>query len=272
MGTTVTVDNATVWSNVSGLAQVAAGDVVQVWGLPSAPGSLRATRVELKPASTEPLVTGFVQNLDPLSKSFKLGQLTVQYDNSTVFSGGIDQATLTEGAIVRVRGSAAPIAGLFSATKVQGWYAIPTQNAVAVQLAGVVTNYNGIGDFKVLGTAINASNAQIPVGQLASIGNGVKVEVDGFMSNGILVAKKLRVRNIPGVGGPVDFTLIGAIGGYLSSSDFRVQGRQVDAARPGTIFENGIIDDLANGRRVTVVGDTVEQGVLIAKRVTFTLP
>lgn len=272
MGTTVTTDNATVWSGANSLDQVTAGNVVQVWGLPSAPGTLRATRVELNPASAEPLVTGFVQNLDASSKSFTLGQITVQYDSGALFSGSIDESALA-GAIVRVRGSFEPTTGVFIARKVQGWYAIPTQNAVAVQLAGVVTNYTGLNNqFKVLGTAIDASNALITGGLPASIGNGVKVEVDGFMSNGILVAKKLRIRNIPGVGGPVDFTLIGAIGGYQPPSDFKLQGRQVNAGRPGTVFENGTIADLAIGRRVTVVGDTVENGVLIAKRVTFTRP
>ncbi|MDQ0570458.1 hypothetical protein QFZ42_002292 [Variovorax paradoxus] len=268
MGTTVSTDNATVWSGATGLTDIVAGSVVQVWGLPSAPGTLRATRVELKPTSSEPLVTGFAQNLDTLSKSFTLGQLTVHYDNAA-FSGGIDESTLA-GALVRLRGSVAPVAGVFNATKVQGWYAVPKQNAAAVQLAGVITDYSGLAaPFKILGTTVDASNARVTGGLPTSIGNGVKVEVDGFMSNGILVVKKLRIRNVPGVGGPVDFTLIGAIGGYQSPSDFKVQGRQVNAGRPGTVFENGTAVDLANGRRVTVVGDTVENGVLIAKRVTF---
>jgi hypothetical protein len=271
MGTTVTVDNATVWSGANSLDQVIAGSVVQVWGLPSAPGSLRATRVELKPASAEPLVTGFVQNLDPLTKSFTLGQLTVRYGGAA-FSGGIDESTLANDVIVRVRGSLEPSTGSFTATKVQGWYAVPTQNAAAVQLAGVITNYNGLNDFKVLGKAIDATNALITGGHPSSIGNGVKVELDGFMTNGVLVVKKLRIRNVPGVGGPVDFTLIGAIGLYQSPAVFRVQGRQVNASGAATAFENGTVDDLANGRRVTVVGDTVVDGVLIAQRVSFTLP
>jgi hypothetical protein len=269
MGTTVTTDNATVWSGGNSLSDAIAASQVQVWGLPSTPGTLRATRVELKPASAEPLVTGFVQNLDRIGKSFTLGQIAVRYSGA-LLSGGIDESTLAEGAIVRVRGTVAPFAGIFNATKVQGWYAIPVQNSAAVQLAGVVANYNGLGDFKVLGTAVNASNALITGGLASSIGNGVKVEVDGFMTNGVLVVKKLRIRNVPGAGGPVDFTLIGAIGGYQSASDFRVQGRRVDAGRVGTAFEGGSIAELANGRRVTVVGDTVENGVLIAKRVTFT--
>jgi hypothetical protein len=269
MGTTVTTDNATVWSGANNLSDVVPNGVVQVWGLPTSPGTLRATRVEVNPASVEPLVTGFVQNLDRLRQSFTLGQLEVKYGGA-VFSGGIDASTFTEGTIVRVRGSAAPVGGAFSATKVQGWYAIPTQNTAAVQLAGVITNYSGTSDFRVLGTAINASQAQIPPGQAASIGNGVKVEVDGFMASGVLVAKKLRVRNVPGTGGPVAFTVIGPVTHYQSVSDFRVKDQRVDAS--GAAFENGTAANLANlpsNRKVTVVGSAVRDGVLIADRVTF---
>lgn len=272
MGTTVTIDSATVWSGANGLGDVVAGSVVQVWGLPSAPGTLRATRIELKPATVEPLATGIVQNLDLIGQRFTLGQLTVQYGGSTVFSGGLDASTLAEGAIVRVRGSVAPVAGLFTATKVQGWYAVPKQDAAAVQLAGVITNYAGLNAFRVLGTPVDASNATVTGGPSSSIGNGVKVELDGFMSGGVLVVKKLRIRNIPGVGGPVAFTLIGAIGNYLSPSSFVVKGQLVNASGSTTVFENGAITDLANGRRVTVVGDTVVDGVLTAKTVTFLTP
>uniref|UniRef100_UPI003F6A2745 DUF5666 domain-containing protein n=1 Tax=Variovorax beijingensis TaxID=2496117 RepID=UPI003F6A2745 len=272
MGTTVTIDNATVWSGANSLAQVVAGSVVQVWGLPSAPGTLRATRVELKPISAEPLVTGMVQNLDRLAQQFTMGQLTVRYGGAT-FSGGIDASTLAEGAIVRVRGSAAPVLGIFTASKVQGWYAVPTQNAAAVQLAGVITNYGGLNAFKVLGTAVDASSAIVTGGPASSIGDGVKVELDGFMTNGVLVVKKLRIRYIPGTGGPVAFTVIGAIGNYLSPSSFMVQGQRVDASGlANDDFENGSPADLANGRRVTVVGNAVVDGVLTAQTVTFLTP
>lgn len=271
MGTTVTIDNATVWSGANSLAEVMIGNVVQVWGLPSAPGTLRATRVELKPVSAEPLVTGTVQNLDRLAQQFTLGQLTVRYAGAT-FSGGIDASTLAEGAIVRVRGSAAPVLGIFTASKVQGWYAVPTQNAAAVQLAGVITNYGGLNVFKVLGTAVDASNALVTGGPKSAIGDGVKVELDGFMTNGVLVVKKLRIRYIPGTGGPVAFTVIGAIGNYLSPSSFVVKGQQVNASDPATVFENGSAADLANGRRVTVVGNAVVDGVLTAQTVTFLTP
>ncbi|NVM87940.1 hypothetical protein FHT32_001579 [Variovorax sp. SG517] len=268
MGTVVSIDSATVWGDADGLADVRAGGIVQVWGLPGAPGALRATRIQVAPTLTAPLVTGTVQNLDTLHKTFTLGQLTIDY--ATAAFQGMNASSLSNGAIVRVRGTAAPAAGVLIATTIQGWYAIPVSDGIAVQLAGVITDFVSRGSFKVLGTPVDATNGQITGGPANSLGNGVKVEVDGFMSGGVLVVKKLRIRNVPGTGGPASFTLIGAIGAYHSAADFRVRGQPVDASSGTVDFVNGSASDLANGRRVTVVGDRVVDGVLIAQRVTFT--
>ncbi|KIQ26126.1 hypothetical protein RT97_22980 [Variovorax paradoxus] len=267
MGIGVSIDNATVWADASGLASMVDGSLVQVWGLPGAPGTLRATRVQVAPSLTAPLVTGAVRNLDAANKTFTLGQLTVEYGAASF--AGIDTTSLVNGVIVRARGTTAPAAGRFKATKVEGWYAIPLSDGFAVQLAGVITDFASRGAFEVLGTPVDATSSLINGGPASSLGNGVKVEVDGFMSGGVLVAKKLRIRNVPGTGGPASFTLIGAIGAFHSAADFRVRGQPVDASGPGTVFENGTIANLGNGQRVTVVGDRVLDGVLIAQRVTF---
>ena len=201
-----------------------------------------------------------------------LGLLKVDY-SAAVLSSGIDAATLANGVIVRVRGTQAPVAGNFTATKVQGWYAVPGSDGVAVQLAGVITDFVSRSGFRVLGTPIDATNAQITGGPAISLGNGVKVEVDGFMTGGVLVVKKLRIRYVPGTGGPASFTVIGPIHSYHSSADFRIHDQQVDASGSGTIFENGTVADLSNPQqRATIVGDRIFNGVLIAQRVTFTVP
>ena len=263
MGSRVTTDTATVWGDANGTADLRDGAVIQVWGLPASPGTLRATRVHVAPASTEPLATGTVQNLDLAGRQFTLGLLTVD------FGPGLDTASLAEGAIVRVRGTVAPVAGRFTATTVKGWYAIPIADGIALQLAGVATDFVSLGDFRVLGNKVDARNAQITGGQAGSIGNGVKVEVDGFLSGQVLVAKKLRIRYVPGTGGPASFTVIGPVAGYQSVSDFIVRGQRVNAGGSATMFVNGTATDLGNGKRVTVVGDRVVDGVLIAQRVTF---
>ncbi|SOD28107.1 hypothetical protein SAMN05518800_3676 [Variovorax sp. YR752] len=271
MGTVVSIDSATVWADANGLADINLNSIVQVWGLPSAPGALRATRIQIAPTLTDPLVTGTVQNLDTVGKTFTLGQLTINF-SSAAFTG-MNASSLANGIIVRARSTAPPIAGVLTATTVQGWYAIPVSDGIAVQLAGVITDFGSRSSFKVLGTPVDATNAQITGGPPnAQLGNGVKVEVDGFMSGGVLVVKKLRIRNVPGTGGPASFTLIGAIGAYQSPASFRVRGQPVDAGGSGVIFENGTAANLGNGQRVTVVGDRVVDGVLIAQRVTFTTP
>ena len=94
-----------------------------------------------------------------------------------------------------------------------------------------------------------------PAGLPGSIGNGVKVEVAGTMSNGVLKATKLKIRHVPGTGGPVSFVLIGNIGNFGSASSFRVRGQPVNAGGPGVVFVNGSAANLGNGVRVSIEGD-----------------
>jgi len=105
LGTTVTTDEATVWADASGLAAIPAGRTLQIWGLPGAPGVLRATRVEQRDPSA-PILTGTVQNLDATQRTFTLGGLAVDYSRAAL-SGSLYGQTLANGTIVRVRADAA---------------------------------------------------------------------------------------------------------------------------------------------------------------------
>jgi hypothetical protein len=268
MGTVVTVDSGTVWGDLQGLANLVSGSTIQVWGLPTSPGVLRATRVEQNVTTGTPLVTGAVQQLDPNANTFALGSLTVSYRTAT-FGSGISAGTLANGLIVRVRADSQPTAGRLDAAQVENWYTIPSVTGTPVQLEGVIADYASLGAFKLLGTAVDASAAQITGGLAASIGNGVKVSVSGTISNGVLVATKLKIRHIPGAGSLPSFTLIGPVGAYASSADFRVHGQKVDASAPGVVFVNGTAASLANGANVTVLGTQIVNGALLASQVNF---
>ncbi|MDR6860502.1 DUF5666 domain-containing protein [Variovorax guangxiensis] len=266
MGTTVTTDQATVWADAAGLAAIAPNATLQVWGLPAAPGVLRATRVEQRgPAA--PILTGTVENLDAARSTFKLGSFDVDYSGA-VLSGSLDGRPLTDGTLVRVRANSA-LPGRLAATLVQWWYPVPTVNTTPVQLQGVVTDYAGLSSLRVLGTPVDASAAQVTGGPAGSIGNGVKVDVAGTMSSGVLKATKVKIRHVPGTGGPVSFNLIGNIGNFSSPSSFRVRGQPINAASPGVVFVNGSVSNLRNGVRISVEGSQVVDGVLIATRVVF---
>jgi hypothetical protein len=266
LGTTVTTDDGTVWADSSGLASIPAGSTLQVWGLPGAPGVLRATRVEQRGPSA-PILTGTVQNLDPGRRTFVLGSFTVDY-STAVLSGSLDAGPLANGTLVRVRASTV-LPGRLPATQVQWWYPVPRADATPLQLAGIVTDYAGLGSLRVLNIPVNAASAQVTGGPAGSVGNGVKVEVGGTMSNGVLQATKLKIRHVPGTGGPASFNLIGNVGNFSSPASFRVRGQPVDASGPGVVFVNGTAANLGNGARVNVQGAQVVNGVLIATRVSF---
>ncbi|MGJ7498276.1 DUF5666 domain-containing protein [Variovorax sp. RT4R15] len=266
LSTTITTDPATVWADSNGLAAIPPGATLQVWGLPAAPGVLRATRVEQRSPSA-PILTGTVQNLDATRRTFTLGGAVVDYSAATL-TGSLDGRPLADGTMVRVRANA-ELPGPLRATLVQSWYPVPTANATPVQLAGIVTNYAGLGSLRVLGTPVDASSAKINGGPAGSIGNGVKVEVGGLISNGVLKATKLKIRHVPGTGGPASFTLIGNIGNFTSPSSFRVRGQPVNASVPGVVFVNGTAANLGNGVRVNIEGEQVVDGVLTATRVGF---
>lgn len=267
LGTTVTTDDATVWADSAGLATLVPGTTLQIWGLPAGPGVLLATRVEQHAAAT-PIITGTVQDLDTAARTFTLGGSAVDY-RTAVVSGGIDARPLANGSIVRVRANAPSSPGPLIATRVEWWYPVPLVDTTPVQLAGLITDYVGPGSLRVLGTNIDASSAQITGGPASGIGNGVRVEIGGTISNGSLKATKLKIRHVPGTGGPSSFILIGTVGAFASPASFKVRGQPVDASGPGVDFVNGAQTGLRNGTKITVEGTQVLNGVLKATRVTF---
>ena len=266
LGTTVTTDDATVWADANGVADIAAGATLQVWGLPAAPGSLRATRVEVH-ASGTPILSGVVQNLDTVARRFNIGGYAIDYGQATMTAGN-GGPPIANGTLVRVRGNAVGT-NLVVAGSVQWWYAAPTADGTQLQLAGVVTDFAGFGSLRVLGVPVDASTATVSGGPAPSVGNGVKVIVGGLLSNGVLRANTLKIRLVPGTGGQPSFRLIGQISTFNSIADFRIKGQPIDASGPGVTFVNGGASSLGAQVRVMVEGSRVANGVLFADRVAF---
>ena len=262
LGMTISTDATTVWGNVSGLGALAPGMTVQVWGLPAGPGLLRATRIEQLAAGT-PILSGVVQNLDPANRRFLLGGLTIDFSQATLppaAMGGVN---------VRVRASAAPSAGLLQASSVELWYPVTLRDGTRRQLGGVVTDFAAITSFRVLGTPVDASSAQVSGGPSAAIANGVELDVAGTVSNGLLVATKVKIKKTPGGASTASFTAKGIVAAFRSLAEFKVKGQAVDASGAAVQFVNGTAADLRNGRSVTIVGDRIQNDVLIATQVTF---
>jgi len=266
----VTTDDGTVWAGSLQPSGLVAGLTLKVWGLPVSPGVLRATRIAVVDAAAAPIVTGTVQGLDSAAQVFRVGGLVVDY-RLAAGATGADGGWLAEGAIVRVRAVQAPVGGVLQAIVVQSWYGHASTAGAVALLEGVIDAYAGPGGFSILGTPVDASAAKITGGPgIGALGNGVKVVVGGsFDAGGRLVATTLRIRHIPGTGGPASFLLIGNVGNFQSPASFRVRGQPVDASGADVVFENGGAGDLRNGAKLTVTGARVVDGVLLATRVAF---
>lgn len=260
LGMTVSTDATTVWGNLPGVGALLPGTTVQVWGLPSGPGLLRATRVEHVAVGT-PILSGVVQNLDLANQRFLLGGLTIDFSQTTL------PATLVAGANVRVRASAPPVSGVLRASSVELWYPVSLRDGARRQLGGVVTDFSGLASFRILGTPVDASSAQVSGGPAEAIANGVELDVAGTVNNGSLVASKIRIKKTPGGTTTASFTAKGTIGAFKSIADFKVKGQGVDASGAGVQFVNGTVAGLGNGSKVTVVGTRIVNDVLIATQV-----
>lgn len=268
LGTTVSTDSETVWADASGLSGIAGSASLQVWGLPAAPGMLRATRISQVASGAAPIVTGTVENLDQAAGVLSIGALSITYAPGS-FVGGLEAATLANGTIVRVRGTGLTSAGAVNATVIQSWYPLAQATGQTAAIDGVVTDYVGLASFKVLGVTVDATAAQIIGGPGSSFGNGVKLEVAGTFVGGVLRATKLKIRHIPGTGGPSSFALIGTVGAFTSPASFKVRGQPIDASSRAVVFQNGTAANLGNGSKVQVTGSQVLNGILLANTVTF---
>lgn len=262
LGMTISTDATTVWGNVSGLGALAPGMTVQVWGLPAGPGSLRATRIE-KIATGTPILSGVVQSLDGSNRTFLLGSLIVDFSQIT------SPSALVAGVNVRVRANTALAGGLLQASSVELWYPVSLRDGTRRQLGGVVTDFSGISSFRVLGTPVDASSAQVSGGPAAAIANGVELDVAGTVRNGSLVATKIRIKKTPGGASSATFTAMGTVGAFKSLAEFKVKGQAIDASGAGIQYVNGVAGDLGNGAKVTIVGGRVVNDVLIATQVIF---
>lgn len=256
-------DETTVYAGGLGsLADLRAGDAVQVHGLPGTGGEFHATRVERLPAPDTPVLSGAVQGLDADNRTFSIGGLQVHY-------GAVDPALLAdlaEGQLVRVR--ARDDTRPLQAVTVEAWHPVQLVEGEPLALGGLVTRHLGPSALQVDGVPVDASSARISGGPLSALQPGVRVEVAGTVRAGVLVASriKLRARSAAPAAEPV-YSARGTIGAFRSAASFRIQGQEIDAS--DAVFANGTAADLRNGLKAQVTGSRVADDVLKAERVEF---
>lgn len=262
----VATDPSTVFAGgLTGLADLQAGEPVQVYGLPAG-AAFRATRIERLPAAGLPVLSGPVLALDTPSRTFVIGNLRVRY-SAAVFHGLWPAAGLSEGMLVRVRAGSA--GNPLDAVSIEPWIPALPGDGGRFSVSGIVTRVTSLSDLQVDGVPVDASGARVSGGSTAAIVPGARVEVAGTLRGGVLAATRLKLRHEPSSPPDMPYSATGPIGSLRSAASFRIQGQEIDAGGPGVVFANGSAADLANGSSARVTGSRVVNDVLVAERVEF---
>lgn len=222
----------TLFEGVADLAGLAIADIVEIHGSPrfeAAAGRsvVLASRIEKRAALPGGLirVAGRVQDYDPATRRFRLGDLTVAASTALIVPAN---RTLANGQSVVVWSDAPLGAGpTLDARFIRiRERASPDREA---QVAGPVSRYDAANArFEIGDIAVDARAATVePASQ--TLADGKYVVVKGrFGSDGVLLASKIKIRR-PGAG-DIEIELKGTITDFASAADFRVRGVRVDAA------------------------------------------
>lgn len=182
---------ATAYQNVS-FANLAVDDVIEVSGFTDNAGILHATRIEKKGNFTagvsEMEVKGIVSGLS--GTSFTLGSFSVDASGPVDLSE-IPNGVISDGMRVEVKGTLNGT--IITATKIEEENDLFGDDENQVSLEGIITNFTGNSSFQISGQQINAAGATFEPNTL-TLKNGIEVEVEGPITNGVLQATKVKER------------------------------------------------------------------------------
>ena len=194
LGLTVDVLASTVFEGAATqLTGLTTSQFVEVHGyVDQTTGHLQATYVEV--STTQPAqykLSGVVNNFSAVNRTFKLGTTTqassqISWDGNTSLPNN-----WSDGVFVRVK-----MTPLLLATQIRLLASPLTQLGIAddhdAEIHGFISAYQSNANFTVNGISVDASTASITGGSLAL---GVRVEIHGSVSNGVLVATKVETPN-----------------------------------------------------------------------------
>ena len=251
LGQTVLVTTSTVFDDSlsGGLAALEPGQMVEVHGiLDPANGRVVATRIEAENAAAVYKLRGAIDNLDTTTRTFTINGELISYAG---LPAAMVPPGLTKGQIVRVLLQTGQVDGVWVATGLRGGLRLPEARREA-HVEGVITVFTSVRSFEINGLLVDASQASFPDGS-AGITLGSRVEVEGTVDNGTLVATKVEVEERRDMGHR-QMELHGAMGDLdTAGKTFALRG--VTVWYGGQVqFRDGSETTLANGRQVEVKG------------------
>lgn len=250
------------------LADVKVGDAVEVHALikTDAAGkvTLQATRIEKRGADDAfNRVRGVIADLSATAKTFKLGDLLIDYSTAVLVPTG---ATLANGQVVKV---ALPVGKVATGTAVVAKYVklydLKSESGnKSVELGGPISALDATAKtFTINGVIVDASAATFNQNgkSFADLKVGAYVVLKGtFAADKSLKASTIVIRGIDDEKGR-EVELHGTVMDFHSLADFTVRGVQVDASAAAVDAATcGAAASLADGSLVEVKGAMTATG------------
>lgn len=273
LGQTVVVTATTVFDErlAGGQAGIALGSAVEVYALlDPVSGQYVARRIEPESSPGRYKIRGVVSANNVAARTFRIGTETFTY------AAGAAPANLADGALLKVQvatsrnGSGQWVVSSFSS----GATPLPP-NGAEVEIESVISRFVSLADFTVAGIPVNASAARLePTGAVLVAGS--RVELEGVMQAGVLVASKVELKDESDDDGGDDggtgteFEIQGRITSINSSlKTFVVRGVTISYAG-SVVYEGGAEADLAVDEKVEVKGVLSADGtVVVAEEIKF---
>lgn len=237
LGQNVRISTATIFEDgLAGLAALEVGDIVELHGFSeTANNALAATRIEKKRLANVRAfkLQGAVRNLTDATRTFIIGTLTIGFGSADL--GGL---TLRDGLLVRVQLNPTVSTTPRAAIKIRA-DELAFREVDEAEVEGTISSFTSSSEFSVNGVPVSAGGAAVPAG----LALGALVEVEGSLAGGVLIARKVELKDR---NDPLKFELHGTISALNTSAKTFVL-RGVTVSYSGTVrFRDGIAADLSN--------------------------
>ena len=252
LGQSIKVTSSTVFDGfASGFTSVSTNspnNLVEVHALfDAATGQYTATRIERKSSPlNECKLSGLVTALNTGAQTFAIGGQNIAY------AGASPLASLSNGARVKARLTFTAGACTQNATRIDSDQTAFDDNSSA-EVEGFVSDFVNAGNFKVNGVRVSASS--VPAG----VANGIRVEAEGVMRSGVLIASQVERKDLPS---SETLKLFGTPSSVNTSTDRLIlKGVEVSYAT-ATLEDNLTENDLA-AASLEVRGDLDATGTIV---------
>ena len=262
LGQTVNITATTFFEDgPAGLALLAINEIVEIHGfVDPVNNAMTATRIERKLLANVKAfkLQGTISAFD--ATTFKIGELVIGFATPMDIPTSL---VLSNDLLVRVQLAVTPVAGTWKALKIR-LVAVEITDRDEAEVEGTITVFTSTSRFSVNGLTVDASGAVVPV--VLKLGD--RVEVEGSLVKGILVAKQVKLEDEKD---QLKFELHGTISRLLNTATVKTFVlRNVTVDFSNATFSNGIASGLKDGISLEVKGFASANGSTItATRISF---